>query len=242
MPCKICGEPATIQAHIVPRALYRRVAGSEQHAVQGSLFRHGTRYQAKGLFDPDLLCATHEAMLATADDYGLRFLHRFENEGYLGIRDNVWFVPNSKPDLLIRFVAACIWRRGVSTIEREQADLDLGAAEAKLRGLLFDGQSSYQPPLMVIRRSYTSQGQDLREIMFEPCKGFGFGDNTWHFFALGCEFVMKLNPYSYPHFPAYFVANGKTEVWAMNMEPEEFTGVSGAIDIAANMLRPRSRS
>lgn len=39
--------------------------------------------------------------------------------------------------------------------------------------------------------------------MWEPCKGFGFGDNTWSFFALGCEFMMKLNPYSHPAFPAY---------------------------------------
>jgi hypothetical protein len=237
MPCVICGETATIEAHIVPRAIYRRVAGRDQHAFQGSLFKQGVRYQAKGLFDPDLLCAVHEGMLAKADDYGLRFLHRFETAGRLAIGDNVWLVPNPKPKLLVRFVAACIWRRGVSSIGREQADIDLGGAEPRLRAMLFEGETRYQPPLIVIRRTYTSQGEHLREIMWEPCKGFGFGDNTWSFLALGCEFMMKLNQYSHPPFPAYFVANGKPEVWAMNMDPEEFTGVPGVIDIAVNMLR-----
>ena len=52
---------------------------------------------------------------------------------------------------------------------------------------------------------------------------------------------MKLNPYSHPPFPTYFVANRKAEVWAANMEPEEFTKVDGAIDIAVNMLRGRQR-
>lgn len=241
MPCRICGEPATIEAHIIPRALYRRVAGTEQHTMQGSLFRTGTRYQAKGLFDPDLLCAQHERMLGAADDYGMRFLHRFETAGRVSVRGNVWLVPNPKPDLLVRFVAACIWRRGVSAVDREAADLDLGFAEPKLRAMLFESHTRYQPPLMVVRRTYTSQGQWLREIMFEPCKSFGFGDNTWSFFALGCEFTMKLNPYSHPAFPAYFVANGKKEVWALNMDPEEFTGVPGVIDISANMLRGAPR-
>ena len=168
MPCVVCGDQATIQAHIIPRALYRRLAGSDQHAMEGSLFRQGTRYQAKGLFDPDLLCATHEKMLAGADDYGLRFMDHFEKKGRPGFDGSVWFVPNPKPNLLIRFVAACIWRRGVSNVRREQADLDLGPAESRLRAMLFEDETRYQPPLMVIRRTYTSQGQHLREIMLEP--------------------------------------------------------------------------
>lgn len=241
MPCVICGDPATIEAHIVPRALYRRVAGDQQHAIQGSQFRVGSRYQAKGLFDRNLLCALHERMLGPADDYGMRFLHRFETEGRSAMRGNVWIVPNAKPDLLIRFVAACIWRRGVSSVDRQAADLDLGLAEPKLRAMLFDGETRYQPPLMIVRRTYTSQGEPMREVMWEPGKSFGFGDNTWLFFALGCEFVMKLNPYSHPPFPAVFVANGKQEVWAADMDAEELVDVPGVIDIAANMLRGTPR-
>ncbi|MGN6123417.1 MAG: hypothetical protein ACTHOJ_10740 [Sphingomonas oligoaromativorans] len=69
------------------------------------------------------------------------------------MRDNVWLVPNPKPGLLVRFVAACVWRRGVSAIEREHSDLDLGGAEPRLRAMLFDGEVRYQPTLMVIRRT-----------------------------------------------------------------------------------------
>jgi hypothetical protein len=238
MPCLICGNPATIEAHLVPRALYRRLAGKDQHAIEGSLFREGTRFQAKGLFDPDLLCADHEKMLATADDYGLRFLRNFER-GHETMRGKIWLVANPKPDQLVRFVAACIWRRGVSPIERHGADLDLSLAEPKLRAMLFEGDTRYQPPLMVIRRTYTSQDQILRAIMTGPCKGFGLGDNSWWFFALGCEFVMKLNPYSHPAFPPLFVANDKKEVWACNMPARHLNSMPGMIDIAANMLRRR---
>jgi len=242
MSCVICGDAATVEAHIIPRAIYRRLAGPDQHAVQGSLFKNGTRFQAKGVFDRHLLCRAHENMLATADDYGLKFLHRFETGGRLAVRDNVWLVPNPKPELLVRFVAACIWRRGVSPVGREQADLDLGGAEPRLRAMLFAGETRYEPTLMVVRRTYMSQGEHLREIMWEPCKRFGFGDNTWSFVVLGCEFMMKLNPYSHPPFPALFVANGKQEVWAMNMDPEELINVPGAIDIAVNMLRGRDEA
>lgn len=105
--------------------------------------------------------------------------------------------------------------------------------------MLFEGETRYQPPLMVIRRTYTSI--PLREIMWVPCKGYGFGDNTWSFHALGCEFMMKLNPYSHPAFPAYFVVNGKTEVWALNAASKELTSVPGMIEIGANMLRDRKQ-
>lgn len=180
-------------------------------------------------------------MLAAADDYGLRFIDAFESRGRLAMRDKVWIVPNPKPDLLVRFVAACVWRRGVSQVQRERADLSLGAADPRLRAMLFEGGVGYDPPLMVVRRTYTSPGRPLREMMWEPGKGFGFGDGTWCFLAFGCEFMMKLNPHSHPPFPAFAVANRKPEVWALNVEPHESTDVPGAIDTAVDMWGGRRR-
>lgn len=69
------------------------------------MFRIGTHYQAKGLFDPDLLCATHDKMLDAADDYGQRFLRSFETAGRLGVRGNAW--RTSISDLLKPSCARC---------------------------------------------------------------------------------------------------------------------------------------
>lgn len=241
MGCLICGDPNTVEAHIVPRAIYRTLAGDQQHAFEGSRFKEGVNYQAKGLFDRTILCRTHEEMLGRADDYGVKFLRRFEEDGVSSMNGSVWTVPNPRPDLLVRFVASCIWRRGVSIVHREEADLELGLAEKKLRGMLFGEMGTYQPPLLVKRRRLVSQGQPVREIMWLPGKTWGFGDNTWSFFALGCEFIMKLNPYGVPAFRPLFTANCRDPVWCLDMPLEEISEVEGLVEIGANMLRPEYR-
>lgn len=240
MACKVCGDTATVDAHVVPRALYRILAGDQQHAYEGSRFKEGVRFQAKGLFDRSILCQTHERMLSQADDYGVRFLRNFE-QGAVDLGGASWVVANPRPDLLLRFVAACVWRRGVSAIHRDGADLDLGLAEPKLRQMLFGDAGKYKPLLLLKRRQLLSQGQALREIMWAPGKAWGFGDNTWSFFVLGCEFVMKLNPYSHPPFYPRFVANDRNPVHCVNIDPEEISKVAGMVEIGANMLRPEYR-
>lgn len=241
MPCVICGSVHTVEAHLVPRALYRMLAGPDQHGYEGSLFRPGVRFQAKGVFDPDLLCRAHEGAFREADDYGVRFIRRFHDRGRETARGHAWLVPNPKPHLLVRFVAGCIWRRGMSPVRREGADVALGVAEPKLRRMLFEGDDAYRPPLMISRRTLVSQGEEVREVMFEPCKMWGFGDGSWAFLALGCDFKMKLNPFSSPAIPPMFLANGKDPVWCMNMPPEEAVDVEGFLDIAVNMLRDPRR-
>ena len=241
MGCLICGDPATIESHIVPRAIYRTLAGDQQHAYEGSRFAEGVKYQAKGLFDRSILCQVHEARLGPADAYGVQFLRRFEKDGSSDLDGRVWIVSNPRPDLLVRFVASCIWRRGVSMVQRDGTDLDLGLAEPKLRNLLFGNPGNYDPPLMVKRRPIVSQGQTLSEMMWLPGKGWGFGDNTWSFYALGCEFVMKLNPYSSPPFRPLFTVNRRDPAWCLDMPPQEISEVEGMVEIGANMLRPEYR-
>jgi hypothetical protein len=68
MACLVCGDPATIEAHIVPRALYRMLAGDERHAFEGSVFKEGVNYQAKGQFDRSILCWAHEANPSRAEN------------------------------------------------------------------------------------------------------------------------------------------------------------------------------
>lgn len=236
MPCLICNDPNTVEAHIVPRALYRDIAGKHQHGYESSRFKHGVNYQAKGLYDPNILCLEHEGMLGDADTYGIAFIRNFHTTGSAVVDNHAWQVANPRPDLLVKFVASLIWRRGVSMVQREQADLDLGPAEPRLRGLLFEGSTTYNPPLIVNKRPITSQGTLLHELMFEPAKHFGWGYNSWSFYVMGVEFVMKLNPYSSEPFPAFFVVNEQIKLLAANLKPVEIHTIEGAIDIAANMF------
>jgi hypothetical protein len=235
--CLICGNSRTVESHLIPRALYREIAGDHQHGYEGNRFRAGVVYQAKGVFDRTILCSEHEGRLGAADNYGVDFIKRFDSEGRATIGDVMWQVKNPRPDLLVKFVAACIWRRGVSLVRKDNADLGLGAAEPRLRKLLFEDSGGFDPPLMVSRRRYISQGELLRELMFEPHKGYGWGDNTWLFMALGCEFTMKLNPYSSPAFFPISLANRADPVIAWNYEPEEISEANGIVEIAANMFR-----
>ncbi len=241
MSCLICGEPRTVESHLVPRALYRDVAGDGQHGFEANRFSPGVTFQAKGLFDRNILCREHEDRLNAADTYGVDFIRGFHERGRLIVKGNIWEVPNPRPDLLLKFVAACIWRRGVSKVKRADANLELGPAEPRLQGLLFGNGGTYDPPFTVARRHIVSDGAPLHELMFEPAKGYGFGDNTWSFLAFGCEFTMKLNPYSSPPFPAVTVANGRDPIWAFNHDPQEITDIENVLDIAVNMfLDPRT--
>lgn len=239
MPCIICGNPETIEAHIFPRALYRMAAGSEQHAYEGSRFKEGVKYQAKGCFDRDLLCREHEDVFREADDYGVRFIRTFDTKAAPIFDGAMLSVPNPKPHLLVRFVAACIWRRGVSPVDADDADLELGDAEPRLRDLLFNPDSTVVLPMTVGRKTFVSEGRQLREIMWQPTKGTGPVLGSWSFFAFGLEFVMKTNPYGLPAIPPIIVANGKNPIWCVRYDPEEFAQVAGVLDIAVNMYRRR---
>lgn len=64
MPCIICGSPDTVEAHLLPRGLVRRVAGDEQHALAGDTTKTGYRRDGKGVFDRHLLCRSHEEIFS----------------------------------------------------------------------------------------------------------------------------------------------------------------------------------
>lgn len=67
----------------------------------------------------------------------------------------------------------------MSAERRENADLDLGYVESKLRRLLFDGGILYDPPLKVRRRTILRQCEPLRDLMVDSCKMWGRGDKSW---------------------------------------------------------------
>lgn len=237
MPCIICGDSDTIEAHLVPRSLYRTLAGDAQHGVSGNRFRVGIRYQAKGTFDRNLLCRRHEDAFRLCDNYSVPFIRTFQTAGRETLGGRLWEVPNPKPDLLVRFMAGCVWRRAMSPVGTSGADLSLGRWEAPLRAYLFDGTTDYVPRLMLYRRRIRSQSVPLDGLMWEPYKDATWGDDAWSFMALGCHFTLQLSPYSRGQFPPYLIANNRDPVRCVNRVPEEISRVEGMLDIGVNMLR-----
>lgn len=238
MPCVICGDFKTVQSHLLPRALYRWIADGEQHGYEGNVWAKGIKYQAKGAFDPDLLCNTHEGMLCEADTYGIAFIKSFEAAGRETNGGQLWTVPNPHPDRLVKFIAACVWRRVASRVGLPDGapTLSLGSAESKVRGLLFENDRTFDPPILIRRVRLTSQGEPVDKIMFEPVPSKDFGHNAWVFYCVGVELHIKMNPYSIPEISPFLRANGKTTVTAVNPEPQEWSDIRSFVNIARNMF------
>ncbi len=237
MPCKICGDPATIEAHIVPRALTRSVAADDQHALVGYTNQVGITFDGKGTFDRNLLCLTHERMLGSADDYGVNFLRNFESAGNFSLNDErIWLTPNPTPSLLTRFVAACVWRRAISPVRANGADLHLGVRAQRLTQFLFE-RTSFDPQLILCRRVLLCEGMPLpRQIMTEPHRCRQWSPGSWIFSFGTCMMILNLD---YTRNRAKFdslAANARNPAPAVNLAPAEAIDVGWA-DIILNMER-----
>jgi|SRR5579859_2806230 len=236
MPCLICGEANTIDAHIMPRWLVRRVAGKRQHAAVGYADRLGTQYDGKGAFDPDLLCAKHEGAFATADDYAARFLNRHWGRGSAAFERKVWLAPNPKPDLLVRFAAACLWKRWASPVRVAGVPLDLGPWEHRLRRFLFGGANDYEPQLVLLSQRTLLAGEESgHPLLTEPNALPSWGRRAYTFQFGDCHFLINLDKRrSYRDFiPVQ--ANGRNPVPAMIRPDRDWLTEPDMLAIVANM-------
>ena len=193
MPCVICGSHETVEAHLVPRGLVRRVAGKNQHALRGQMDKVGYRLDGKGIFDRDLLCGVHEDRFRRSDDYGQRFLDSFERRGKPADGGRLWSVPNRKPMLLGCFVASCIWRCAASS-QSCSASLDLGPWQEKLRSYLFDENSSWVPLLLLSRQKMRIDGKPMAgNLLTMPFKAPGLGRRTYGLQFGSCIMMLVLD-------------------------------------------------
>ena len=192
MPCIICGSPDTVEAHLVPRGLVRRVAGKDQHALAGDTAKPGYRRDGKGIFDPRLLCLMHEDCFRLTDDYGQRFLAAFHSKGVSVGDGRFWSVPNAKPDLLVRFVASCVWRCAVSNVP--PARPDLGPWERTLRTYLFGNTAAWFPLLLLRRQVLLVDGAPMTgPMLLFPFKVGGMGRRTYGFKFGDCMMLLILD-------------------------------------------------
>lgn len=240
MPCKVCGDPDTVRSHLMPRAFVRDMLRDGPYVIEGSRLQTGSVYQQSGRSDDTILCNAHEAALGEADSYGIKFCRRHFRRATLRYEDMLWLVPNPRPDLLLKFACACIWRRAVSR-SGPPADLDLGPYEVPLRSLLFESGCQFDPTLLISRQNVMLEGQPMDDLLAEPFRNPNYGRRGWQFMVAGFIFVLKLDNRGRKQELDTLKANGRNPVPVLNLPARELVDVPGVIDIAVNMLRPEGQ-
>ena len=238
MPCRVCGEPNTVESHLVPRALTRMVADKEQHTFLGSANRRGKIFDGKGTFDRNLLCATHESQLHTADTYGVEFLRNFHDKSsQCNSDDRIWLTPNPDPQLLVRFVAACVWRRSMSPVRADNADLYLGVREHRLTQFLF-GTTVFEPQLILTRQELLNLGIPLAGyVLLEPCRYRAWSVGSWSFTFGSCTMLLNLDYTRNRERFEGLAANRSNPARTVIREQAEAVDIEGWADIIVAMTK-----
>jgi hypothetical protein len=236
----ICGAVPTVKSHLFPRSLVRRIRGDEKAVFEGNRAQPGLRLSQSGLWDDAILCDKHEARLASADDYIARFCRRFEKSAVLSTTGNSYTSPNSRPDLLIRFVAATVWRHAVSYHGRVHG-LDLGPYRQIIEKHLFDGGPMPLEALVGRSNIIDPSGKRL-EFGLAPYKRKLLRWTVWHFTIGGFDFYLKTDRRPFPIEWKQFLANDNDPITTPLIDPVRLTDVRMLEPIFAQMVRGRRQS
>lgn len=219
MPCLVCGEPRTIKAHIMPRALLHEIRADQPFALHGVRDRDGATFLQSGLWDGGILCEFHERHLAESDDYAVEFCRTFANtakpvEGAPG-----YIVPNPRPEFLTRFVMSVFWRFTVSR-HGKAVGAHLGPYEARLRTLVFEPSAGHsEPEIVVVRHDYQIDGRTIK-FAINPHSARINGIMRWQFHIASLDFQMKLGDRP-DGLPQMLYAQGSDPLIVVDNGPED---------------------
>ncbi|KQM72979.1 hypothetical protein [Sphingomonas sp. Leaf20] len=136
MACLICGEPKTIDAHLIPKAFVAEVKRErgEQHLIlhKGN---ERPRVSNTGVYDRSILCGPCDSLLGGHEDYALELLRKLRKAkappgGIIGA-DPI------DGDRMVQFAAGIAWKYAVTT---QPGRIDIGPyrdvlADVALRGI-----------------------------------------------------------------------------------------------------------
>ena len=233
--CVVCGASPTVKVHLFPRALTKRIRGDEKNLVEGSRHQPGIKISQSGHWDDELLCEAHERAFADADDYAARFWRRFERQARLSDTGNSYTVSNPRPDLLLRFVYASVWRY-VASREGSRHNLELGPYRQQFERVLFNGA----PPILqaLVSRSNIVDLRGKRiEIGVPPYRRKLLQWTVWHFSLAGFDFYLKTDQRSFPADWEQFLINGNDPVTLPLIDPLRFDSIPMFRPIFTQMLK-----
>lgn len=206
MPCTVCATSETVKSHIIPRSLFRLERTAGRQVIGNRRDGPGHIYLQSGFWDRNILCADHERRLHGPDDYAFRFCRQFVPVAGSG---RPVTIPNPKPEQLVAFAAACVWRMAASRSKGRPAAV-LGPYASRIQALLFDG-AFFDPTLLISRSTYVSGFEEVK-LGTLPQIYHELGIRFWRFIACGIIFDLKLDNRVAPPAMATLAVNAAPEI------------------------------
>lgn len=152
------------------------------------------RPSQSGDWRTDILCREHEAALGDADKYAIELARRYLKSPRTIVPGKLVEVDNPRPDLLIRFAHAVVWRH-VAALEARGFGHWLGPYFKRIEDAVFRGS----PYLVVYAVDPNWQSQGERTLMaMNPCPANMPGLRLCRFDIGGLAFHMKTDKRDLP--------------------------------------------
>lgn len=164
------------------------------------------------------MCQTHEGCFGAADDYAVRFCRRFDKSATVSADRKSYTVPNSRPDLLLRFACGTIWRFAASRHGRSHG-LDLGPYRQFLAKYLFDG-ATLDLETIVGRSNVVDPTGNRIEVGIAPYKQKLKDWTVWHFTIGGFDFYVKTDQRPFPRSWKPFLINDNDPIVLTLIDPQ----------------------
>lgn len=178
------------------------------HLLAGVRNRDGVLLSQNGQWDDTFLCEGHERCVGAADDYAVRFIRRKLPAAKARRDGGMILVENPKPDQLLHFAYAVVWRHCVSEHGRSHG-LMLGDYEKKIRDALLS-KGPYELELLVGFNPVTVKGEWIQLALapYREKMPLRTALNVWHFAVGGLDFYLKTDARLFPVAFRPYLANG----------------------------------
>ena len=195
MPCLVCANPNTCEAHILPRALGLDIikCGERRTLSLAARDRIHNNIQS-GIVDRSILCSACDGRLGDYDRHATEVIRLLGTESE-NITRNDFCVRRAEGidhNYLALFAASVVWRAAMSNY-RELADFVLDQNDvARLRAVLFDGANDV-PDVAILRLVSNNRVacEAVRMAMSYPARCDEGGCRRARFSARGLLFFVK---------------------------------------------------
>jgi len=206
MICKLCGQKkGLIEAHIIPRSLYRPLHdGSGTPKLGSNKPGFYPKRSPTGIYDKELVCGDCEKIFSPWDDYANVLLLSDPIEtNYITSGETklaYQFQEVDYPKLKLFFVSL-LWRAAVSKQEFFTR-IQVGPFEQQLRQLLLNSDPG-DPNTFAV--SLAKFDDPLGTVMLDPDRHKWFGINYCRFYLAGYVAYIKVDKRPPPQFIEDFV-------------------------------------
>lgn len=191
--CRVCGSPATVKSHLFPAALAHDIRRDEKYVIAVTP-KGRERFLQSGEWSDGIVCRAHEDAFQTADDHAVTFCRAFEASATVMHPGLAVQVPNDRPDLLVRFAHAVVWRFAAAHTRLRRP---LGPYMQIIEDVLFQNRDPLElvivEPGHVLRKERTILGLSPTCVRIGPLRVVRFDIG-------GLAFILKTDqrPFPYP--------------------------------------------